>query len=333
MTAASLKHPASPDGANHSDPRQAPPELAARHAIAHHYDLSNDFYALFLDPEMVYTCAWYRDPDANLAQAQLDKLELICRKLDLRDGDRLLDIGCGWGSLARYAARTRKVEVLGVTLSEQQAVLASERIRAESLEQTCRVEFRDYRSLGTEPKFNKIAAIGIIEHIGRANFRSYFRQVHGLLEDGGLFLNHGITRLRHWAPTPQWDFLLAHVFPGGDLTHISHLTEEMEDARFEILDVENLRAHYARTCADWTQHLQAEEQAAIALVGTRTYRTWLLYLAASAVAFEEGSIFLHQSLARKNGERVLQPTNRADLYANFPDRPDRPNPPSLRRAD
>ena len=123
------------------------------------------------------------------------------------------------------------------------------------------------------------------------------------------------------------------MFPGGDLTHISHLTEEMEDARFEILDVENLRAHYARTCADWTQRLRAEEKTAIALVGTRTYRTWLLYLAASAVAFEEGSIFLHQSLARKNGERVCQPTNRADLYANFPDRPDRPGRPSLRRDD
>jgi cyclopropane-fatty-acyl-phospholipid synthase len=289
-----------------------------RRAIAHHYNLSNEFYALFLDPEMVYTCAWYRDTDIGLAQAQADKLELVCRKLDLQSGDRLLDIGCGWGSLARYAARTRGVEVLGVTLSDQQATFAQQRIREESLEKTCRVEFCDYRSLGTEKKFNKIAAIGIIEHIGRENYGAYFHQVHHLLEDGGLFLNHGITRLRHWKRTPQWDFLLAHVFPNGDLTHISHLTEEMESAHFEILDVENLREHYAKTCASWTRRLQAAEKRAIACVGPKTYRTWLVYLAASAVAFEEGSIFLHQTLARKSGETAISPRNRGRLYRNLP---------------
>ena len=293
-------------------------EGESRAAIAHHYDVSNEFYALFLDPEMVYTCAWYRDSTVDLAQAQTDKLELVCRKLDLQPGDRMLDIGCGWGSLARHAARTRGVEVLGVTLSEKQASLANKRIREESLEKNCRVEFRDYRSLDRNLKFNKIAAIGIIEHIGRDHFDAYFAQVHDLQETGGLFLNHGITRLRHWTPTPQWDFLLAQVFPGGDLTHISHLTEAMETASFEILDVENLRAHYARTCADWTDRLQAVQEEAIALVGTQTYRTWLLYLAASSVGFEEGSIFLHQTLARKTGERVTDPSNRAELYQDFP---------------
>ena len=165
----------------------------SRAAIAHHYDLSNEFYALFLDPEMVYTCAWYRDPAVELAQAQKDKLELVCRKLDLQPGDRLLDIGCGWGSLARYAARTRGVEVLGVTLSRQQAVFAQQRIREESLEKTCKVEYRDYRTLGRARKFDKIAAIGIIEHIGRENFPTYFKQVHALLEPAASF---SITELR-----------------------------------------------------------------------------------------------------------------------------------------
>ena len=304
------------------------PHEDSRRAIAHHYDLSNEFYALFLDPEMVYTCAWYRNDTVDLAQAQTDKLELVCRKLDLKPGDRLLDIGCGWGSLARYAARSRGVEVLGVTLSEQQASFAQQRIWEESLEKICRVEFRDYRSLDLDENFNKIAAIGIIEHIGRKNFPAYFQRVHQLLAPGGLFLNHGITRLRHWEKTPQWDFLLDHVFPNGDLTHISHLTQAMENAHFEILDVENLRAHYARTCASWTARLQASESQAIACVGVKTYRTWLVYLAASAVAFEEGSIFLHQTLTRRSGETDRSPRNRAAIYADFPALPIRPGPPT-----
>ena len=288
-------------------------------AIEHHYDLSNDFYALFLDPLMVYTCAYYRTPGTSLAQAQQAKLDLVCRKLRLQPGERYLDIGCGWGSLAIHAAKHYGVEALGVTLSREQVAYAQDWIAREGLGGVCRVEHRDYRDLATEEPYDKISAIGIIEHVGIANYRAYFDEVYHLLRPGGLFLNHGITRSHYWEKTPQWDFLVEHVFPNGELDTVSHISSVMEEARFEIADVECLREHYARTCRDWADRLRANAERAIELVGKRKYRTWLLYLHSSAVGFEQASIGLHQilGLRRDPGVRGV-PTTREEIYVEAP---------------
>ena len=286
-------------------------------AIAHHYDVSNEFYALFLDPLMVYTCAYYRNPDGKLEQAQQDKLDLVCRKLRLRPGESLLDIGCGWGSLSVWAAQHYGVRAHGVTLSRAQAEWAGERIRREGLEGRCLVEYRDWRDLPADARYDKIAAIGVIEHVGIPNYPAFFGRVHDLLNDGGLYLNHGIHHEFHWKRTSQTDFLLHHVFPNGDLSGFTETVTEMERASWEVLDVENLRLHYARTCRHWLERLRARADEARAIVGERTYRTWLLYLTCSAVAFEAGSIGLYQVLARKQWDRAggSAPTTREDLYA------------------
>lgn len=287
-----------------------------KEAIQYHYDLSNDFYELFLDPLMLYTCAYYRTPDGSLEQAQQDKMDLVCRKLRLRPGERLLDIGCGWGSLAVWAAKHYGVEALGVTLSAEQVAYAQDWIAREGLGDVCRVEHRDYRDAASEEPFDKISAIGIIEHVGVANYPSYFREVHDLLKPGGLFLNHGITRHRHWKWTPQWQFLVENVFPNGELMHVSYITERMEEEALEILDVESLRPHYARTCFHWAERLRANESRAIELVGERAYRTWLLYLTSSSVNFEAGSINLYQVLTtRPEAETGVAPTTREEIYA------------------
>ncbi len=300
-----------------SDPTQA----FDREAIHHHYDLSNEFYQLFLDPWMLYTCAYYRDPEDTLEQAQLDKLELVCRKLRLHAGERLLDIGCGWGSLAIWAAKHHGVRVLGVTLAEEQARFAHDWIRRAGLADHCRVECRDYRDLAALDPFDKVAAIGLIEHIGPGLAGGFFEGVHELLRPEGLFLNHGISRNHTWQRTPQWDFLIENVFPNAKLRHLSRLTEQMEQQRFEILDVENLRPHYARTCRHWAERLRLQETRAIALVGERTYRTWLLYLTASSISFEQSSLNLHQVLVQRvEPARVLVPTTREGTYASWPRR-------------
>lgn len=286
-----------------------------KRAIEYHYDLSNEFYQLFLDPLMLYTCAYYRSPDGSLEQAQRDKLDLICRKLRLQRGDRLLDIGCGWGSLAVWAAKHYGVEALGVTLAAEQVRYAQEWIAREGLSDVCRVEHRDYRDVVSAEPFDKISAIGIIEHVGVANYPAYFAEVRDLLKPGGLFLNHGITRHRHWKRTPQWEFLVENVFPNGELMHVSYITERMEEQNLEILDVESLRGHYARTCYHWAERLRANERAAIDLVGERTYRIWLLYLTSSSVNFQAGSINLYQVLTtRPTDATATIPRTREDIY-------------------
>jgi len=287
-----------------------------KNAIHHHYDLSNEFYALFLDPQMVYTCAYYRTPDTSLAEAQRDKLDLVCRKLRLRSGERYLDIGCGWGSLAIWAAKHYGVQALGVTLAQEQVKYAQEWIAREGLQNVCRVEHRDYRDLVSEESHDKISAIGIIEHVGIANYRAFFDEVYGLLRPGGLFLNHGITRNHYWTRTPQWDFLVEHVFPNAELDTVSHISSVMEQSLFEIADVEGLREHYALTCRHWAERLRANQDTAIALVGERKYRTWLLYLTSASVGFEEASIGLHQILGAKRSASVgvPLPTTRESIY-------------------
>jgi cyclopropane-fatty-acyl-phospholipid synthase len=289
-------------------------------AIAHHYDVSNEFYELFLDPLMVYTCAYYRDPDGKLEQAQRDKLELVCRKLRLRPGETLLDIGCGWGSLALWAARHHGVRAHGVTLSRLQAEWAQARIAREGLEARCRVEYRDFRDLPSGARYDKIAAIGVIEHVGIANYPAFFAGVRSRLKDGGLYLNHGIVHDFHWKRTSQTEFLYRHVFPNGDLAGLSETITEMERADWEVMDVEGLRLHYARTCRHWVERLCAREDEARALAGERTYRTWRLYLTCSAVAFEGGSLGLYQVLMRKHRDpRVgYAPRTREPLYERAP---------------
>src|SRR5213594_1132392 len=288
-----------------------------RRAISFHYDVSNDFYALFLDKRMVYTCAYYRRPDGDLDQAQEDKLDLVCRKLRLERGERLLDIGCGWGSLVVWAAERYGVEAHGVTLSAEQAESAGSAIRRAGLEGRARVEHLDYRDLPPGLRFEKIAAVGVIEHIGIRNYAAYFARVHELLEPGGLFLNHGITHEKHWRRTSQTEFLDRHVFPNSEMDNISHTLDVLEQARFEVLDVEALRAHYARTTRQWVERLQANAERARALVGERVYRTWLLYLAASSVSFTQGSIGLHQIVAARSdpAAATVLPATREAIYA------------------
>ena len=289
-------------------------------AIAHHYDVSNEFYALFLDPLMVYTCAYYRDPDGKLEQAQQDKLDHVCRKLELARGETMLDIGCGWGSLAIWAAQHYGVRAHGVTLSKAQADYATERIQKERLADRCRVDFLDYRDLPASFTFDKIAAVGVIEHVGIPNYPAYFGSVRARLRDGGLYLNHGIVHDFHWKPTSQTEFLYRHVFPNGDLAGLSQTLTEIERASFEILDVEGLRLHYARTCRHWVERLVARADEARALAGERTYRTWLLYLTCSAVAFEGGSIGLYQVLTRKHRDPAVDraPRTRDHIYRPLP---------------
>ena len=289
-------------------------------AIAYHYDVSNDFYALFLDRRMVYTCAYYRRPDGDLDQAQEDKLDLVCRKLRLERGERLLDIGCGWGSLVMWAAERYGVEAYGVTLSARQAEYAQAAIRRAGLGGRARVEFMDYRDLPADLRFDKIAAVGVIEHVGIANYGSYFGRVHELLAPGGLFLNHGITHEKEWRRSSQTDFLEQYVFPNGEMDNVSHILDVLERARFEILDVEGLRAHYARTTRQWVERLQANAARARALVSERIYRTWLTYLAASSVAFTQGSLGLYQVVAARPdpGMREAVPTTREAIYASTP---------------
>jgi cyclopropane-fatty-acyl-phospholipid synthase len=286
-------------------------------AISHHYDVSNEFYALFLDPLMVYTCAYYRDPDGKLEQAQADKLDLVCRKLCLRRGETLLDIGCGWGGLSIWAAQHYGVRAHGVTLSRAQAEFAADRIRREGLQDRCLVEHRDLRDLPADASYDKIAAVGVIEHVGIPNYPAFFGRVRQMLRDGGLYLNHGITHEFHWKFTSQTEFLYRHVFPNGDLAGLTETLTEMERARFEILDVENLRLHYARTCRQWVERLMARGEEARALVGERILRTWRLYLTCSSVAFSSGSIGLYQVLLRKQGDRTddTAPRTRERLYA------------------
>jgi len=291
-------------------------------AISYHYDQSNEFYALFLDPLMVYTCAYYRDPDGKLEQAQADKLDLVCRKLRLQPGETLLDIGCGWGSLAIWAAQHYGVRSHGVTLSRAQAEFAAARIEREGLTGRCLVEYRDFRDLPADARYDKIAAVGVIEHVGIANYPRYFARVHELLAPGGLFLNHGITHEKHWRRGSQTEFLERFVFPNGELDNVSHIVDVLEQARFEVLDVEALRAHYARTTRQWVERLQANAERARALVGERVYRTWVAYLAASSVGFTQGGIGLYQVLASRPdpASREAIPTTREEIYAAAPAR-------------
>jgi len=282
---------------------------ADRADIRHHYDVGNDFYRLWLDERMVYSCAYFETGDEDIGTAQCAKLDHICRKLRLSPGERFLDIGCGWGALVLHAAQRYGVTATGITLSEQQAALARERIAAAGLAERAEVLLLDYRDLPQrfgEASFDKVASIGMFEHVGLRNLPVYFSTASRMLRDRGLMLNPGIT-----SSTPEsrpvgsgaGDFVGRYVFPNGELPHLSLAVREMSAAGLEVVDVESLRRHYAMTLAHWSRRLEARLTEAAALVPERTLRVWRLYLPGCSYGFLQGWMNLHQVL----GSRQLAP--------------------------
>jgi cyclopropane-fatty-acyl-phospholipid synthase len=290
-----------------------------RAAIAHHYDVSNDFYKLFLDERMVYSCAYFHAEDDALDAAQAQKLDHICRKLRLKPGERYLDIGCGWGALAIWAAKHYGVHAHGITLSAEQLAEARRRVAAEGLGDRVTLELRDYRKLEGEGAYDKVSSVGMFEHVGLSNLPGYHAAVHRVLKPNGLFLNHGITHEEEgWQRTVDTEFINRYVFPDGELDRVSAIQAGMERADFEIQDVENLRQHYARTLRHWVQRLESRHELAMRHVSEATYRVWRLYMAASAIEFEAGGTGIYQILAsRRPGAHPYPqpvPLTRGDLY-------------------
>ncbi len=286
--------------------------------IEFHYDLSNEFYALFLGEHMVYTCAYFTSWKNSLDQAQHDKLEMICRKLRLREGERFLDIGCGWGGLICHAARHHGVRAHGVTLSSRQYDYASKKIAALGLEDLVTIELKDYTEL--QGSFDKIASIGMAEAIGLANTDVYFSTINRLLVDKGLFLNHAISRKAkkrksRFNARPEQRALQKYIFPGGELDDLGNTIAAMERHKFEIMDVEGWREHYQLTTQLWCNRLTRNREKAIELVGEETYRIWVAYLGGVSLAFLRGSARLYQTLVSKNPKGPTKlPPSRADLY-------------------
>jgi cyclopropane-fatty-acyl-phospholipid synthase len=289
--------------------------LRARRNIEFHYDRSNEFYGAFLDSRMVYSCAYFREPGQSLEEAQLAKLDLICRKLDVRPSDSFLDIGCGWGALLLHAAGTYGATCTGYTLSEAQANQARESAEIQGLTDRVEVRTADYRDL--QGSFDKIASVGMFEHVGRRRLHHYFEKVFGLLGPDGLFLNHGIVRPQCVRDGPESRFLRKYVFPGGELAHLSDVLRAAEDVGFEVLDVENLRPHYAMTCSHWVRRLASAERFCTDHVGREAYRIWLLYLAASSLSFEEGQTDVCQVLFAKRTSRTRRLTREYILENDY----------------
>ena len=314
-----------PERARHLGPRHTPVRDAA--AVRFHYDVGNNFYKLWLDRRMVYSCAYFRSADDSLDVAQEAKLDLICRKLRLKPGDRLLDIGCGWGGLIMYAAERYGVDATGITLSENQASLARERIDQAGLGERCRVAIRDYRTLTADDGYDKIASVGMVEHVGLSHLPVYFASAFRALKAGGLFLNHGIVSLREARPKSIRDkifaklwkadsFIDTYVFPDGKLTASADVISAAEASGFEVRDVESLREHYAMTLRHWVRSLDEKSREAIGIVGNHTYRVWKLYMAGSAHAFATAGINVIQTLLAKPDAvgRSNLPLTRDDIY-------------------
>jgi cyclopropane-fatty-acyl-phospholipid synthase len=286
-----------------------------RQAVTYHYNVSNDFYALWLDRRMVYSCAYFENADDDLDEAQARKLDYVCRKLRMRAGERLLDIGCGWGGLIIHAAQHYDVEALGITLSENQAKLANERIARAGVQDRCRVELTDYRDLNEAGEFDKLVSVGMFEHVGEIRLPLYFRRAWELLRPGGVFLNHGIA-LRAGEPQPKGPtFITRYVFPDGDLVPINATLRYAEEAGFEVRDVECLREHYAITLRHWARRLELHRKEALQAVDEPTYRVWRLFLPGSAYGFATGSLNVYQALLIKpDAGRSGLPLTRRDWY-------------------
>ena len=294
-----------------------------RSAISHHYDVSNDFFALWLDRQRVYSCAYYRTPDDSLDIAQQQKIDHICRKLHLQPGERFLDVGCGWGALIFRAAERYGARATGITLSEQQFRYVSEQIQARNLAGHCEVQLLDYRDFPEHEPFDKIASVGMFEHVGKRNLPQYFGKLHRLLKPGGLLMNHGLTSAGLYSGGLSSDieeFVDRYVFPGGEIPHLSKEIELMASEHLECLDVESLGPHYAKTLWHWVERLDARKDEARALVGEKKYRIWRIYMAGYALAFERGWVSVYQVLAGRrlaNGA-LTAPLTREHMYAAQP---------------
>ena len=303
----------------HGEKARSGSEAENKENIQYHYDVSNAFYALFLDPQMVYSCGYFTDWGNDIASAQRDKLDMICRKLRLQPDDTFLDMGCGWGALVCHAAQHYGVRAHGVTLAENQYALAKEKVAKLGLENRVTIELKDYTRL--DGSFDKIASIGMFEHVGLANHRTYFQTINRLLKQQGLYLHHAITRAAKASgkgfrkKRPEAVALARYIFPGGELDHIGMTVANLEGNGFEVHDVEAWREHYARTCRLWHDRLLANREAAEREVGRDKTRLWLAYLAGVSIAFERNTARIFQTLASKRGKGPsgLPPT-RADLY-------------------
>jgi cyclopropane-fatty-acyl-phospholipid synthase len=293
--------------------------LFDRRAISHHYDVSNDFFALWLDRQRVYSCAYFRNADDSLDVAQQQKLDHICRKLVLKPGERFLDIGCGWGALIFRAAEMYGAHATGITLSEQQFAYVQEQIRARNIADRCEVRLLDYRDVPENEPFDKIASVGMFEHVGKKMLPGYFAKIHDLLKPGGLLMNHGLTSAGLYSGGLSRDiagFIDRYVFPGGEIPHLSKEIELMARGNLECVDVECLRPHYAKTLWHWVERLDARRDEARALVGEKRYRIWRIYMAGYALAFQRGWVSVNQVLAARpllNGA-LSTPLTREHVY-------------------
>lgn len=288
--------------------------------VRKHYDVSDAFYALWLDPLMVYSCAYYGDRGMSLEGAQQAKLDLICRKLQLAPGQRFLDVGCGWGSLLVWAAARYGVHGLGITLSHNQHDHVRRLIVDAGVSGQVSVKLLDYRDLPVEAQFDRIASVGMFEHVGRARLPEYFGRLRRLLRPGGLLLNHGIAAGgldNAQLGAGMGDFIERHIFPGGELVHVAHATQALARGGLELLDAENLRPHYARTLWDWSARLEAQLATARALTSEATVRAYRLYLAGSAMCFERGWLSLYQLLASRP-EATPNPSRAWAAQSDYP---------------
>lgn len=291
-----------------------------RSAISFHYDISNDFYRLWLDRKMVYSCAYFEDSRSDLDTAQTAKLDYICRKLRLKRGQEVLDVGCGWGGFALHAAEHYGVNVTGVTLSHEQARWATEHVSAAGLSDRIRIRCEDYRTLTDSASFDAVVSIGMSEHVGLDNLPSYFGSIWKLLKPGGMFLNHAIGEGSCYRPSGGPSFIDEYVFPDSDIPPIQAVLGFAASAGFEVRDVENLREHYALTLRHWVRRLEAKHSNALSIVNEATYRVWRLYMAGSAYGFEHGRLAVYQALLAKPDDagRSHLPLTRSDWYVRPP---------------
>ena len=285
-------------------------------SIEFHYDISNDFYKLWLDSNMLYSCAYFKHMNDSLEIAQQQKMDHICKKLLLKPGEELLDVGCGWGALAMHAAQKYGVKVHGITLSKSQWEWANQALLKRGLAKMVRIDLCDYRDLQGASRYDKISSVGMFEHVGLKNLPTYFAILHRLLKPNGLMLNHGITHEQAgWGRQLSSRFINRYVFPDGELDTVSNVQQAIERSHFEIADLENLRPHYAMTLRHWVNRLEAQHEAATQYVSESTFRIWRLFMAASASEFDSGQLGLYQILAcKRDGQPMALPLTREHLY-------------------
>jgi len=285
-------------------------------AIAFHYDVSNSFYRLWLDRQMLYSCAYFEDADNDLESAQEAKLDYLCHKLRLKVGQEVLDVGCGWGGFAVYAAERYGVTVTGVTLSREQAAFAAERAALAGLSGRVTIRCQDYRAIEKDRHFDAVVSVGMSEHVGTQNLSGYFGTIWDLLRPGGVFLNHAIGEGCSYRPSRGPSFIDEYVFPDSDIPPIESVLASAASAGFEVRDVENLREHYALTLRHWVRRLESNHDEALAVVNESTYRVWRLYMAGSAHGFDQGRLAIYQALLAKTDEKGCShlPLTRRDWY-------------------